>query len=75
MTVRELTDILLDSTEVRFCNDCEEVLFEGTLDQVAQDGCFFLDEKEVLYVEPLIDDCYHYPYLAVTLDMREKENE
>lgn len=76
MTLKELTNILLDSADVRFFNEREELLFEGPLYRVAQDSCFFLDEKEVLYVESRYDDYYLCAYLAVALDTREKkENE
>lgn len=74
MTVRELTDVLLDSTHVRFLNEREELLFDGPLYEVARDECIYLDKKEILYIEARLDDCYYYPYLAVVLDMREKEN-
>ena len=73
MTVRELTDILLDSADVRFFNEREELVFEGPLYKVAQDGYFVLDEKEVLYIEARLDDYYHCAYLAIALDMREKK--
>ena len=75
MTVKELTNILLDSTDVQFFNEREELLFEGPLYRVAQDGYFFLDEKEVLYVEARYDDYYLCAYLAVTLNTVKKENE
>lgn len=76
MTVKELTNILLDSTNVRFFNEREELLFEGPLYRVAQDGYFFLDEKDVLYVEVCYDDYDLCAYLAFVLDTRgKKENE
>ena len=75
MTVKELTDILLDSTDIRFFNEREELLFEGSLYRVAQDGYFFLDEKEVLYIEARRETFYDPPYLAIVLDTRDrKEN-
>lgn len=73
MTVKELTNILLDSADVRFFNERDELLFEGPLYRVAQDGYFFLDEKEVLYVEARYDDYYLCAYLAIALDTRENE--
>ena len=67
MTVRDLTDVILDSSEVRFFNERDEMVFKGPLYLVAQDGYFFFEEKEVLYIEARRDSIYEEPYLAITL--------